>query len=150
MPCAAESPSGNSSHSACKQKPLSSDWLWDKSPSPLIGCGISRSQISTRLLLHRLNAQIVLHHIPQWRGRDLWFVVEGNRICDSWGRFEQLYLSICVCVLKEHTYFCEKWFHIHWTFIAQVDIQICTYSNVVHNFTLFDTGTQICFAPNIL
>ena len=51
---------------------------------------------------------------------------------------------------KPLTYFREILLYIHWTFIAQVHIQICTNSNFVYSFTLFDTGAQICFAPNIL
>ena len=81
----AESTRGNSSYpslSTCQQKPLSSDWLWVKSPSPLIGCG------SKAPLLWCTDS--FAPHI------DSWFAVEGNRICDSWGRFAHLYLSICV------------------------------------------------------
>ena len=94
----------------------------------------SPSQVCTNWAIAAyLNAFVIC----SWRKPNIWLVE----------KFKKLYLSICVCVLKEHTYFCEKLFYLHWTFIAQVHIQICTYSNFVHNLTLFDTGTQICFAP---
>ena len=80
--------------------------------------------------------------LKEVEGWDSLFVVEGNRICDSWGRFMHLHLSICVCVLKNILHalniYCTS---------SHSDLQKLKF---VHNFTLSVTGAQICFAPNIV
>ena len=107
-------------------KPMTALAQWLHSISSL--WRISQSQISTRLLLHRLNAQIVLYYIFMWRVR---FVVCSWRKENLWlvGKIQAVVLmDLCLCFKRTQIFSREIILHTLNIYCTSSQSDLCIFT----------------------